>query len=145
MKPTPSHAADLPAGRCDSASITGLLPRKQTGTGSYPWAQKARWSGRRPAAETDFSSGSLHEQSPTTLLISHPGRAIHLSPKESSPSSQNLLLPPAQPTELKPCVVNMASLLRGIGRHQSHFRENTSPGAIYNTHNLTGVAAPLHI
>lgn len=84
-------------------------------------------------------------RAPTTLLISHPGRAIHLSPKESSPSSQNLLLPPAQPTELKPCVVNMASPLRGIGRHQSHFRENTSPGAIYNTHNLTGVAAPLHI
>lgn len=54
------------------------------------------------------SSGSLHEQRAppyrpaiTLLLISHPGRAIHQTPKESSPSSQNLLLPPAQPTELK--------------------------------------------
>lgn len=84
-------------------------------------------------------------RAPTTLLISHPGRAIHLKPQGklailSEPSTATCSTHRAQA-----CVVNMASPLRGIGRHQSHFRENTSPGAIYNTHNLTGVAAPLHI
>lgn len=115
-----------------------------------PLDSKGKVVRQKACSRNVSSSGSLHQQSPTIQASSH--LAPHQSswkgrppdPKESSPSSE-----PSTATcsthRAQACVVSTASPLLGIGRHQSHTRENTSPGAIYNAHNLMGVAAPLHI
>lgn len=72
-----------------------------------PLDSKGKVVRQKACSRNVSSSGSLHEQSPTIQASNHLAphqsswKGHHQTPKESSPSSQNLLLPPAQPTELK--------------------------------------------
>lgn len=116
-----------------------------------PLDSKGKVVRQKACSRNVSSSGSLHEQSPTIQASNH------LAPHQSSwkghpPDPQGKLTILSEPStatcsthRAQARVVNTASPLLGIGRHQSHSRENTSPGAIYSAHNLMGVAAPLHI